>query len=218
MFGTLGFGDLESTCTSGTMHWKRSWSLVGFWRLSGCWFCCVPIVWRSCCHLQIFGQQPLAALLQPWFWLYWCASHVWNVSMLCAMLKSKLMMRHAAFSCQKKAGGFPKWRHVSGAVLIWNFGWHIRQCFLICLGSDGEIEQALDEDFTPPGSKLPFFWVWPNMRNWMDPINIHCTVRKTCGHAAMISWLVEVSCLTRCQLGDESNCVGLRATWRTKFQ
>lgn len=188
-------------------HWKRSWSLAGFWRLSGCW--------RSCCHLQIFGQRPSCGIVATMILIVlMCKSCVKRVNAVC---HAKLMMRHAAFSCQKRQAD-SQWRHVSGAVLIWNFGWHIRQCFLICLGSDGEIEQALDEDFTPPGSKQHFF-LGMTKHETLDGSNQH-TLHSEKKHVAMRPWYHDSWRSVVWQDANLAmiNCVGLRATWTTKFQ
>ena len=221
MFGTLGLEDLESTLPLlaeygtkqfGTMHWKRSPSLAGFGDCQVASLFCPHCLEKPLSSAH-FGLTTLAAMLQPWFCLHLCGSHVSNMSTLCAMLKSKLMMRHAAFSCQKKAGGFPQWRHVSGAVLIWNFGCLAHLTVLICLWSYLESEQSgFWWRYKPPASKPRFFCCsfngLPDMTKHvkLDGSNQQTLHREKTSHAAMVQWLVEVSCLTRYQLGDDKMC------------
>lgn len=107
------------------------------------------------------------------------------------------------FQLPKKAGGFPvttcqrgranlKFRLAHPTVFLdlsWIWWWNWAGSWW---------------GFYPTGVKTAFFFGYDQTWDigWIQSTYI-AQWEKTCSHAAMVSWLVEVSCLTRCQLGDD---------------
>ena len=193
MFRTLGFGDLKSTFTSGTSALKTL--MISRWILE---------------IVRLLEKLLSSADFWPTTLLRHCSNHdsdCIDVQVMCqtcqCCVPCEVNDETRCFQLPKKAGGFPvttcqrgranlKFRLAHPTVFLdlsWIWWWNWAGSWW---------------GFYPTGVKTAFFFGYDQTWDigWIQSTYI-AQWEKTCRHAAMVSWLVEVSCLTRCQLGDD---------------